>query len=65
MIENFQCEKCNQIISRAHINDGKPYCVQCISHHWQISEECEALFLLDSSVEVTEVEVLNEMLAIR
>jgi hypothetical protein len=65
MIENFQCEKCNQLISRAHVNDGKFYCVQCLSHSWEISEECEALFLMDSAVEVTEVEVLNETLVVR
>ncbi|MBI4854770.1 MAG: hypothetical protein HY819_23480 [Acidobacteria bacterium] len=70
MAEFFNCDNCNQLIQRAHINEGKPYCVQCLSHKWQKSDESdefgesEALFLLETPVDVPEVEILNEALVL-
>lgn len=64
MLELFNCDNCNQVIQRAHINEGKFYCVQCLSHQWQDGEEAQALLLIESSVDVPEVEVLNEALVL-
>jgi len=64
MPELFNCDNCNQLIQRAHLNEGKFYCVQCLSHQWQETDESEALFLLESAVDVPEVEILNEALVV-
>ncbi|MBK7992095.1 MAG: hypothetical protein IPK14_01410 [Blastocatellia bacterium] len=63
MTHLFNCFGCNQLIQRALIQEEKFYCIQCLSN--QSTGELEALYLIESSVEVAEVEVLNEMLAIR
>ncbi len=63
MTHLFNCFGCNQLIQRALIQEEKFYCIQCLSN--QAPEELEALYLVESSIEVTETEVLNEMLAIR
>lgn len=63
MTHLFNCFGCNQLIQRALIQEEKFYCIQCLSN--QVPEELEALYLVESSIEVTETEVLNEMLAIR
>lgn len=63
MTQMFNCYGCNQLIQRALVREEKFYCIQCLSN--QSTEELEALYLIESSVEVTEVEVLNEMLAVR
>ncbi len=65
MTHLFNCFGCNQLIQRALVREEKFYCIQCLSNQGQAPEELEALYLIESSVEVTETEVLNEMLAIR
>lgn len=64
-MSNFlHCDNCNQLIQRAHLDNGKHYCVQCLSHQWQVTDESDALLLLENPIDVTEVELVNEALVV-